>query len=116
MLGLRAPLKLAQFKPALAMNSELQARYAANRLRVVRQVRTHHDDIIDLVLFLNGLPVATVELKSEFTQGINEAVDQYQATVAAARLWPGPRGCGSVEGDADPPQAQAARWAAAGAG
>jgi type I restriction enzyme R subunit len=78
MLGLRAPLKLAQFKPALAMNPALQARYAANRLRVVRQVRTNHDDVIDLVLFLNGIPVATAELKSEFTQGINEAVDQYR--------------------------------------
>lgn len=78
MMGLKAPLKLAQFKPALAMNPELQARYAANRLRVVRQVRTNHDDIIDMVLFLNGIPVATAELKSEFTQGINEAVDQYK--------------------------------------
>ena len=37
LLGLRAPLKLAQFKPALAMNPDLQARYGANRLRVVRQ-------------------------------------------------------------------------------
>jgi type I restriction enzyme R subunit len=39
MLGLKQPLTLAQFKPALAMNPDLQARYAANRLRVVRQVR-----------------------------------------------------------------------------
>lgn len=38
MIGLRAPLKLAQFKPALAMNSDLQALYNANRLRVVQQV------------------------------------------------------------------------------
>lgn len=78
MMGLKAPIKFAQFKPALAMNPELQARYAANRLRVVRQVRTNHDDIVDLVLFLNGIPVATAELKSEFTQGINEAVIQYK--------------------------------------
>ena len=78
LLGLKAPLKLAQFKPALAMNPELQARYAANRLRVVRQCRTHHDDIIDLVLFLNGIPVATAELKTDFTQDINAAVDQYR--------------------------------------
>lgn len=78
MMGPKAPIKFAQFKPALAMNPELQARYAANRLRVVRQVRTNHDDIIDLVLFLNGIPVATAELKSEFTQGINEAVIQYK--------------------------------------
>ncbi|TBO34441.1 type I restriction endonuclease subunit R [Aquabacterium lacunae] len=78
LMGPKGPVKLAQFKPALAMNPELQARYAANRLRVVRQVRTNHDDIIDLVLFLNGIPVATAELKSEFTQGMNEAVDQYK--------------------------------------
>ncbi len=78
MLGLKAPLKLAQFKPALAMNPDLQALYAANRLRVVRQVRTNHDGIIDLVLFLNGIPVATAELKTDFTQDINAAVDQYR--------------------------------------
>ena len=78
MVGLRAPLKFAQFKPALAMNANLQARYAANRLRVVRQIRTNHDDIIDLVLFLNGIPVATAELKTDFTQDINAAVDQYR--------------------------------------
>jgi type I restriction enzyme R subunit len=78
LLGLKAPLKLAQFKPALAMNPDLQVRYAANRLRVVRQCRTNHDDIIDLVLFLNGIPVATAELKTDFTQDINAAVDQYR--------------------------------------
>ncbi len=78
MLGLRRPLLLAQFKPALAMNPELQARYAANRLRVVRQIRTNHNDVIDLVLFLNGIPVATAELKSDFTQSVDDAVDQYR--------------------------------------
>ena len=60
--GLRQPLTLAQFKPALAINPDILARYAANRLRVVRQVRysLHNENCIDLVLFLNGLPVATV--------------------------------------------------------
>ena len=33
---------------------------------------------IDLVLFLNGLPVATVELKTDFTQCVQDAVDQYR--------------------------------------
>ncbi len=72
LLGLRQPLKLAQFKPALAMNPDILARYAANRLRVVRQVRysLHNENCIDLVLFLNGMPVATVELKTDFTQSI----------------------------------------------
>jgi type I restriction enzyme R subunit len=78
MMGPKAPIKFAQFKPALAMNPALQARYAANRLRVVRQVRTNHDDVIDLVLFLNGIPVATAELKTDFTQDVNAAVDQYR--------------------------------------
>ena len=39
LLGLKAPLTLAQFKPALAINPDILARYADNRLRVVRQVR-----------------------------------------------------------------------------
>lgn len=78
MVGLREPVRLARFKPALGMNADLQAQYAANRLRVVRQIRTNHDDIIDLVLFLNGIPVATAELKTDFTQDINAAVDQYR--------------------------------------
>lgn len=74
-IGLRQPLQLAQFKPALAMNPDLQAKYAANRLRVVRQVRysLHNENAIDLVLFLNGIPVGTVELKSDFTQTVEDA-------------------------------------------
>jgi type I restriction enzyme, R subunit len=80
LLGLRQPLSLAQFKPALAMNPDLQAKYEANRLRVVRQVRysVHNENCLDLVLFLNGIPVATVELKTDFTQAVENAVDQYR--------------------------------------
>jgi type I restriction enzyme R subunit len=80
MIGLRQPLALAQFKPAMAMNPDIVARYGANRLRVVRQVRYSlaNENSIDLVLFLNGLPVATVELKTDFTQSITDAVDQYR--------------------------------------
>lgn len=80
LLGLRKPLKLAEFKPALAINPEILARYAANRLRVVRQVRysLQNENSIDLVLFLNGVPVATAELKSDFTQNITNAIDQYR--------------------------------------
>ena len=80
LLGLRQPLTLAQFKPALGMNPDLLARCAANRLRVVRQLRysVHSENALDLVLFLNGLPVATVELKSDFTQSVEDAVDQYR--------------------------------------
>src|SRR5262249_55828481 len=44
-------IALAQFKPALAMNPETLAKYAANRLRVVRQVRYSlaNENCIDLV-------------------------------------------------------------------
>jgi len=81
MLGLAKPLFLVQFKPALAINPVIQQHYAANRLRVVRQV--HHSlnkghESIDLVLFVNGIAVATLELKSEFTQSVEDAVDQYR--------------------------------------
>lgn len=80
LLGLKEPLKLTQFKPALAINAEIQTRYEANRLRVVRQVRysLHNENSIDLVIFLNGIPVATVELKTDFTQSIGDAIDQYR--------------------------------------
>jgi type I restriction enzyme R subunit len=80
LLGLRQPLSLAQFKPASGMNADLLAKYNANRLRVVRQVRysQFNENAIDLVLFLNGIPVSTVELKSDFTQNVQDAVDQYR--------------------------------------
>lgn len=81
MLGLKEPLELAQFKPALAINPAILAKYVANRLRVVRQVchsPNNPKDELDLVLFLNGVAVATVELKSNFTQSVQDAVDQYR--------------------------------------
>jgi len=79
-MGLRQALPVAQFRPALALNEEILTRYQANRLRVVRQVRysLHSENSLDLVLFLNGLPVATVELKTDFTQSIGDAIDQYR--------------------------------------
>jgi type I restriction enzyme R subunit len=78
--GLKGKLEMAQFKPALAMNLELMARHQANRLRVVRQVKysTVNENCIDLALFLNGIPVATAELKSDFTQSVKDAVNQYR--------------------------------------
>jgi type I restriction enzyme, R subunit len=56
------------------------ARYKANRLRVVPQLkyRPAHNLAIDLVFFINGLPVATVEVKTDFTQSAAAAVDQYK--------------------------------------
>ena len=78
--GAKKPVTLAQFKPAFALNAEILARYGKNRLRVVRQVKYSlaNENCLDLVLFLNGVPVATVELKTDFTQSVQDAIDQYR--------------------------------------
>lgn len=94
LLGLRQTLQLAQFKPALAMNAETVAKYQKNRLRAVRQLHysLHNENSIDFVLFLNGLAVATVELKTDFTQSVEDAVDQYRFDRNSK-----PKGQGSAE-------------------
>jgi type I restriction enzyme, R subunit len=74
-------VELAYFRPAHGLNPEAAERYARNRLVVTRQVKfiPGHEDSIDLVLFLNGLPVATVELKNELTrQNVWDAVAQFK--------------------------------------
>jgi type I restriction enzyme R subunit len=111
LLGLRGTLMLAQFRPALSMNTELQARYAANRLRVVRQVRysVHNENCLDLVLFLNGIPVATAELKSDFTQSVEDAVDQYRFD-----RQPKPKGQGAAEPLLDFPRGALVHFAISG--
>ncbi|KAA0973018.1 type I restriction endonuclease subunit R [Paeniglutamicibacter gangotriensis] len=76
-----AKFEMCQFKPAMGLNPETLERYGKVRLRVVRQVHYSTVDTkksIDLVLFVNGLPVATIELKTDFTQNINDAVAQYR--------------------------------------
>jgi len=73
--------RVAYFQPASGMNPETQRLYAANRLTVTRQLRysNQHDNTVDLVLSLNGLPIATAELKNPMTgQTWRDAVRQYQ--------------------------------------
>ncbi|KIG14289.1 Type I restriction-modification system, restriction subunit R [Enhygromyxa salina] len=75
-------VKVVTFRPPNNLNPEVQARYAANRLLVVRQL--HHDpkqpkDSLDLVLFVNGIPVVTAELKNHMTgQRVSHAKQQYR--------------------------------------
>lgn len=73
-------LKMAQFRPETNLNATTNEQYAAMRVRVMRQVHfsTADQRSIDLVFFVNGLPVATVELKTDFTQSLDEAVNQYR--------------------------------------
>jgi type I restriction enzyme, R subunit len=73
--------RLATFKPAHGLNDEVLAQYQANRLTVTRQVACHPGDhsTVDLVFAINGLPVATCELKNPWTgQSWRHAVRQYQ--------------------------------------
>ena len=80
MVGVKERIELAQFRPAFGTNPVIIAAYQANRLRVVRQLRysTANENSIDVALFLNGVPVATLELKTDFTQSIADAIDQFR--------------------------------------
>lgn len=75
-------LRLAFFQPATGMNPETLALYQKNILTITRQV--HYSEkapglSIDAVLGVNGLPVATAELKNPFThQNVNHAKKQYR--------------------------------------
>lgn len=71
---------LSQSAPEDLNNQGVIERYRANRLRVVRQVKycPTREWAIDLVFFLNGISVATAELKTDFTQSIEDAITQYK--------------------------------------
>ena len=74
--------RLAYFKPAHALSPDVLALYAQNQLTVTRQVPCHPGDhsTVDMVLAVNGLPVATIELKNPGThQTWRHAVTQYQS-------------------------------------
>ena len=71
----------AFFKAAHELNPELEARYAANRLGITRQLRysPRSEKSLDVTLSLNGIPVATVELKNPLTgQTVDDAMRQYR--------------------------------------
>jgi type I restriction enzyme R subunit len=73
--------RLAYFKPAHGANWELLALVGKNRLTLTRQVPCHPSDnrTLDMVLAVNGLPVATIELKNPGTgQNWRHAIRQYR--------------------------------------
>ena len=73
--------RAAYFAPASGMNPDTEHLYAANRLTITRQLRysARHENTIDVVLGLNGIPVATAELKNPMTgQTWRDAVRQYR--------------------------------------
>ena len=73
-----------------AGNPTAQARFAANRFSVTRQLRYSRDETrlaLDLCLFINGLPVITFELKNSLTkQTVEDAVQQYKRDRNAREL------------------------------
>jgi type I restriction enzyme R subunit len=73
--------RLAYFRPASGLNEELQRLHAANLFSVVRQLHYSEksEQSLDLVLFLNGIPIFTAELKNPLTgQNIEDAIRQYR--------------------------------------
>lgn len=80
--GATAHFRMCQFKPATTLNKTVTEQHEKVRLRVARQVyfspKRGDKRSIDLVFFVNGLPVATCELKSFFKQQWRTAITQYR--------------------------------------
>lgn len=73
--------RIAYFKPAHGANYDVLEQFGRNRLTVTRQVPCHPGDnrTLDMVLAVNGLPVATIELKNPGTgQTWRNAIRQYK--------------------------------------
>ena len=83
-------VELCSFQPDHGMNPDTLKRYLCNRLRVVPEVSysphareagssgQSYNPRLDLVLFVNGIPTVTLELKSEFKQSVENAKRQYR--------------------------------------
>ncbi|WP_330176085.1 DEAD/DEAH box helicase family protein [Streptomyces sp. NBC_01498] len=77
-------IRLAYFKPSLVASDDILDDYRANRLTFVKELRyaakqADKGNELDLTLFLNGIPLATVELKNALTrQGAEHAKEQYR--------------------------------------
>jgi len=79
---------LCAFRPAHGLTPLLVERYEANLLTVTRQQRysSAHTNSLDLVLWVNGLAIATVELKNPLTgQGVEHAKEQYRSPARDAK-------------------------------
>ena len=72
---------LTYFQPSSGMNPDRQKLYAKNRFSLVRQLKysEKNEKSVDMGLFLNGLPFATMELKNSLTgQTVTDAEKQYR--------------------------------------
>jgi type I restriction enzyme R subunit len=72
-------LRVAYFQPNTGMNPQTLALYQQNRLTITRQVKIKTGRIPDILMSINGLPIATIELKNPLTgQTYANAIDQYR--------------------------------------
>lgn len=72
-------LDLAYFKPPTDLNPDQFILYEQNILSVTEELNYEGDKRIDLVIFLNGIPIITMELKNPFTnQNYKNAIKQYK--------------------------------------
>lgn len=71
---------MVAFPPANPLSVSAANRAGANRLRIIRQVHfdTTSNETLDLVATVNGIPVATFELKTDNTQSVTHAMKQYR--------------------------------------
>ena len=66
-------------KPATTFSDELMEKYNSNIFSVMEEVYHKEDERIDLVLFLNGIAIITIELKSNQSgQNYEDAIEQYK--------------------------------------
>ncbi|MBI4378449.1 MAG: type I restriction endonuclease subunit R [Nitrospinae bacterium] len=78
-----AKFALAYFKPVSGLNPEHEILYKQNRFSVIRQLpfSQKYQGTLDIVIFLNGIPIITSELKNHFTgQDYTDAIKQYKYT------------------------------------
>lgn len=69
------------WRPETSINQTTTEQYNANILHCTRQLRysLHNENSIDIVLFINGIPVVSMELKCQFTgQNTDNAIKQYK--------------------------------------
>ena len=73
--------RLIYFKPETSINYDTVNLYAKNICECVRQLHysVNNNNSLDTVLFINGFPLVTLELKNQYTgQDVNNAVRQYK--------------------------------------
>jgi len=80
-VDLGVTIRLCYFKPGSGMNQTALSQYSNNVLQITRQIKysLSNENSVDMVIFLNGLPIVTIELKNPLSgQNYNHAIEQYK--------------------------------------